>query len=413
MVRIVDYLPRAMETTFKRLTAQFPAVLITGPRQVGKTTMLEKLMQDEGRGREYVTLDDLTDREMAKNDPKLFFQIHKPPIFIDEVQYAPELFPYIKIHIDKTHVPGDFWLTGSQIFKLMKGVQESLAGRVALLNMSSMSQAEIYNCRTMPFTLDIDALSERAKETKAADTPELYRRIFNGGMPALASGQYTDRRILYSSYVNTYIDRDIRGISGTVDSLTFLNFITAAAALVGQMLNIKTIADAVGIDQVKASAWLSILETLGIVFYLYPYSNNILKRTVTRPKLYFYDTGMVAYLTKWADSETLMNGAMSGAILENFTVSEMMKSYNNCGIEPSMYYYRDRDTKEIDVILEGDGKLFPIEIKRTATPSVHLTRTFKVIDKSPLIRGTSAVLCTTDKLAAFNSDNLIVPIWLI
>jgi predicted AAA+ superfamily ATPase len=375
--------------------------------------MLENLMREENRGREYVTLDDLTEREMAKNDPKMFFQIHKPPVFIDEVQYAPELFPYIKMYIDKTHNPGDFWLTGSQVFKLMKGVQESLAGRICLLNMSSMSQAEICGVSTQPFELNIDKLTERAKEIRSINTPELYKRIFNGGMPALVSGQFTDRRAVYSSYISTYIDRDVKELSGTIDSLKFMNFITAAAALAGQMVNYKTIADAADIDQLKAKDWLNILEALGIIYYLHPYSNNLLKRSVTKPKLYFYDTGLVAYLTKWSDSDTLMNGAMSGAILENFAVSEIIKSYHNCGLEAYIYYYRDRDTKEIDVILESDGKLYPIEIKKTATPAHHLTRVFGVLDKSPLIRGTGAVLCTIDRLSAFDSDNLIVPIWSI
>ena len=409
----MNYIPRAMEKTFMRFSAEFPAILVTGPRQVGKTTMLEKLMREENRGREYVTLDDLTEREMAKNDPKIFFQIHKPPVFIDEVQYAPELFPYIKLHIDKTRNPGDFWLTGSQAFKLMKGVQESLAGRICLLNMSSMSQAEICGVSTIPFELDIGKLTERTIEVKSVDTPELYKRIINGGMPALASRRFTDRRAVYNSYISTYLDRDVKELSGTIDSLKFMNFITAAAALSGQMVNNKTIADAADIDQLKAKDWLNILETLGIIFYLHPYSNNVLKRTVTKPKLYFYDTGLVAYLTKWSDSETLMNGAMSGAILENFAVAEIAKSYHNCGLEPFIYYYRDRDTKEIDIIMEGDGKLNPIEIKRTATPASQLIRIFGVINKSPLIRGTGAVLCTSDKLSAFDSDNLIVPIWLV
>ena len=410
---MINYIPRAMEGAFKRLSAEFPAVLITGSRQVGKTTMLEKLTREENRGREYVTLDDLSEREMAKTDPKMFFQIHKPPVFVDEVQYAPELFPYIKIHIDKTHNPGDFWLTGSQVFKLMRDVQESLAGRVCLLNLSSMSQAELCGIPTIPFELNIDKLSDRAKKIKAADTPELYDRIFSGGLPALVSGQFSDRRAVYSSYISTYIDRDVKELSGAIDSLKFMNFITAAAALAGQMVNYKTIADAADMDQLKVKDWLNILETLGIIFYLHPYSNNTLKRTVTKPKLYFYDTGLVSYLTKWSNPETLMNGAMSGAILENFVVSEIIKSYYNCGAEPYIYYYRDKDTKEIDLIMEGDGQLHPMEIKKTATPGSHLTRVFGVIDKSPLTRGTGAVLCTSDKLSAFNSNDLIVPVWLI
>ena len=407
----MNYIHRAMEDTFLRLSKEFPALLLTGPRQAGKTTMLQRLAMEENIDREYVTLDDLTERQMAKNDPKMFLQIHKPPVFIDEVQYAPELFTYIKIHVDNTHRAGDFWLTGSQVFKLMEGIQESLAGRICLLNMSYMSQAEIDGAATEPFKLNLEQLSLRIKERTPVDTPALYERIFKGGMPALISGQYSDYHAVYSSYISTYIDRDVKEISGAIDSLKFMDFFIAAAALCGQMLNYKTISDTADINQVTAKNWLGILERLGIVFYLHPYSNNMLKRMVTKPKLYFYDSGLVAYLTKWSDSDTLMNGAMGGAILENFVVSEIMKSYQNCGREAFIYYYRDKDTKEIDILLEDSGKLYPMEVKKTATPQRQLTRVFGVIDKSSLERGTGAVLCTTDRLSAFDSKNLIVPIW--
>lgn len=405
------YIRRAMEHTFLRLSNEFPALLLTGPRQVGKTTMLQRLAEEENKNREYVTLDDLTEREMAKNDPKMFLQIHKPPVFIDEVQYAPELFTYIKIHVDQNHHPGDFWLTGSQVFKLMDGVSESLAGRVCLLQMSPMSQSEACGAVTEPFEVNFDKLALRVRERKAVDAPEIYRRIWNGGMPALLSGHNSDHRAVYSSYISTYIDRDVKEISGAIDSLKFMSFITAAAALTGQMLSYKAIAEAAGVDVISAKSWLGILERLGIIFYLHPYSNNMLKRMVTKPKLYFYDSGLAAYLTKWSDSDTLMNGAMSGAILENFAVSEIIKSYQNCGVEPYIYYYRDKDTREIDVLMERDGKLFPIEIKKTAMPDNRLTRVFSVIDKAALARGTGAVLCTTDRLSAFDSQNLIVPVW--
>lgn len=412
-VTALRYLRRAMEDTFLRFSKEFPVLLLTGPRQVGKTTMLQRLAEEEGIGREYVTLDDLTEREMAKNDPKLFLQLHKPPVFIDEVQYAPELFTYIKILVDQGHRPGDFWLTGSQVFKLMDGVSETLAGRVCLLHLSPMSQAERCGAVTEPFVLDFDQLSMRVRERKSIDTPALYDRIFQGGMPALVSGQYSDRRMVYSSYISTYIERDVKELSGTIDSLKFMALITAAAALAGQMLNYRTIADAAGIDQISAKKWLGILERLGIIFYLHPYSNNMLKRMVTKPKLYFYDTGLAAYLTKWSDSDTLMNGAMNGAILENFVISEILKSYQNCGLEPFLYYYRDKDTKEIDLLMEQDGKLYPMEIKKSAMPQKQLTRVFHVIDKAPLERGTGAILCTSDRLSAFDSENLIVPVWAI
>ncbi|NLO38162.1 MAG: ATP-binding protein [Ruminiclostridium sp.] len=409
----MKYISRALEEVFLRLNKQFPALLVTGPRQVGKTTMLQKLMAEENIGRTYVSLDDLVERQMAKNDPAMFFQIHKPPLFIDEVQYAPELFPYIKIWVDKNHNPGDFWLTGSQIFKLMRGVQESLAGRVALLQMLPLSQQEILGSPTVPFEINLNTLIEREKIIKPSGTPEIYHRIFNGGMPALISGQYTDRRVVYSSYINTYINRDVKELSGTISSLKFMNFITAAASLTGQMVNYKTIAENCEIDQTTAESWLNILETIGIIFYLHPYSNNVLKRTVKTPKLYFYDTGLACYLTKWSDADTIMCGAMNGALLENFTVSEIVKSYYNSGREPFVYYYRDKDTKEIDLIIESNGTLFPIEIKKTATPDIKLTRVFNVIDKSPLKRGTGVILCTAEKLSAFDNNNLIAPIGLI
>ena len=402
-----------MEQYIAELTKTWPAILLTGPRQSGKTTMLKSLAEKEKIGREYVSLDDLTMREMAKNDPKLFLQLHKPPVLIDEVQYAPELFTYIKIHIDEHHNPGDFLLTGSQIFRLMHGVQESLAGRVAVLHMSPLSQRELISAQPRPFSTCFEALVEDSKNISPLTTPEIFERIWNGCMPGLAGGAYTDRNIFYSSYISTYIERDVRELSGTIDALKFSRFITAVAARAAQMVNYQAIADDAEVDKATAKKWLEILETLGIIFLLHPFSNNVLKRTIKSSKLYFYDTGFVCYLTRWSSPEVAESGAMSGALLENFAVSEIMKSYQNVGETPYMHYYRDRDAREIDVILEGDGKLCPLEIKKTTTPDKRITRAFKLIDKSPLELGTSAVLCMTDKLSAFDSKNLIVPIWLI
>lgn len=409
----MGYINRHMEQRITELSKTWPAILLTGPRQSGKTTMLKNLAEKENIGREYISLDDLTVREMAKNDPKMFLQLHKPPIIIDEVQYAPELFTYIKIHVDTHHNPGDFWLTGSQVFSLMKGVQESLAGRVALLHMSPLSQREIIGAVPRPFTTDFDTLAEDSKNIQALTAPQMYARIWNGCMPGLASGEYTDRNMFYSSYLSTYIERDVRELSGAIDALKFSRFITAVAARASQLVNYKAMADDADIDQNTAKAWLQILETLGIIFLLHSYSNNVLKRTIKTPKLYFYDTGFVCYLTKWSSPEVAESGAMSGALLENFAVSEIMKSYQNAGKEPYLNYYRDRDAREIDVIIEGDGKLCPLEIKKTANPDKRITKAFKLIDKSPLMLGTSAVLCMSDRLSAFDKDNLIVPIWMI
>ncbi len=408
------YIARHMEQVLEQINTQYPVLLVTGPRQVGKTTMLKHLAQKEGRNRKTITLDDLTVRELAKTDPKMFFQLHRPPLLIDEVQYAPELFPYIKMMVDERRQPGDFWLTGSQLFSMMEGVQESLAGRVALLQLSPLSYGElIADGGTTPFRIDLPALTQRQAARPALDTPAIFQRIFTGGMPALASGQYASPNIFYSSYISTYLDRDVRRLSAGIDDLKFLGFLRAAAARTGQQLNYKGIADDAEIDQATAKNWLHILEALGIVFLLRPYSNNVLKRTVSTPKLYFYDTGLVCYLTRWSSPETAMNGAMSGALLENYAVAEITKTYQNAGQEPFLYYYRDKDAREIDLLLEQDGKLFPIEIKKMAAPPKKLTKVFDLIDKSPLERGTGAVLCMADKLGAFGQDNLIVPIALI
>lgn len=408
------YITRHMEKPVMELNEQYPVLLLTGPRQVGKTTMLEHLIEVEGRGRKKVSLDDLTLRELAKTDPKMFFQLYQPPLLIDEVQYAPELFPYIKIMVDERHQPGDFWLTGSQLFKMMEGVQESLAGRVALLHLSPLSQSEIMKRPPEPpFSLELPLLSERQNGRQMLNTPEVFQRIHQGGMPALVTGTYSNASIFYSSYIDTYMERDVRRLSNDIDSLKFLRFLRSVAARTSQQVNYKGIADDAEIDQTTAKNWLHVLEALGIIFLLEPYSNNVLKRTVSTPKLYFYDSGIVCYLTRWSSPETAMEGAMSGALLENYTVAEIIKTYQNAGQEPFLYYYRDKDARKIDLILERDGKLFPIEIKKMASPPKKLTKVFDLIDKSPLQRGTGAILCMADQLGAFDQNNLIVPISLI
>lgn len=412
----MTYIHRHLENIVTQLSNEYPAILITGPRQVGKTTMLKNLMQGTNRG--YVSLDDLNERELAIKDPSLFLELHKPPILIDEVQYAPNLFTYIKIHVDKNQKAGDFWLIGSQIFKLMRNVSESLAGRVALLTLTSLSQSEIYlndkNLETSkPFKIDFKDLQARCAQRKQANSTQIFNRIFKGSMPAIISGKYTSDQIFYSSYLSTYIERDIKELSGNIDSLKFLNFLTSVAARCGQMLNISDVVRDADINQKQAKDWLNILETLGIIFYLHPYSNNLLKRLVKTPKLYFYDTGLVCYLTKWSSAETLSKGALSGAILENYVVSEITKTYLNDGKFPFMYYYRDKDGKEIDVLLEHDGEINPIEIKKSTNPSYEATKVFKVLDNSSTPRKKGAVVCMRKDLSAIDSDNFIVPIWAI
>ena len=407
----MPYISRSLEKIVLEVTKEYPVVVLTGPRQVGKTTMLQKLMEDTDRG--YVSLDDLNERNLAKTDPELFLQLHKPPVLIDEVQYASELFTSIKIYADKNRAKGAFWLTGSQAFKLMQGMQESLAGRAAVLSLTSLSQAEIYGNRLEPFVLDMKKLSTRSRERTPANAREIFDRIYTGSMPAVISGQNKNTHIFYSSYVTTYIERDVRALSDSIDALKFLRFITAVAARCGQLLNIADIARDADINQKQVKGWLSILETLGIIFYLHPYSNNMLKRLVKTPKLYFYDTGLVCYLTKWSSAETLESGAMNGAILENYVVSEIMKTYLNNGKASFMYYYRDKDAKEIDIVLEHDGILNPIEIKKSSNPGQELVKVFGLLDNASIPRSKGAVICMKPELSAIDRENYIVPVWVI
>lgn len=295
----------------------------------------------------------------------------------------------------------------------MQGVQESLAGRVAVLSLTSLSQAEICGGEMEPFSIDMEELQKRAKDRAVADAGEIFERIYRGSMPAIVSGRNSNSQIFYNSYLSTYIERDVRELSDAIDSLKFLQFITAVAARCGQMLNVADIARDAEINQVQAKKWLGILETLGIIFYLHPYSNNLLKRLVKTPKLYFYDTGLVCYLTKWSNAQTLESGALNGAILENYVVAEIRKTYLNCGREPYLYYYRDKDAREIDIVLEHDGVLNPIEIKKTSNPGTELTKVFGLLDRASVPRAKGAVLCMKPKLGAIDRENYIVPIWMI
>lgn len=407
----MNYIKRDLEQKIISLSKEYASIIITGPRQVGKTTLLKQLMPEN---MEYVVLDDLEERRLAKNDPAMFFQLHSLPIFIDEVQYAPELFSYIKIAIDNGAEPGSFWMSGSQAFKLMKLAQESLAGRTAILHMPSVSQHEAYgNGESEPFRVDLAALKLRKKTYAPADMNEIYRRIWLGSMPGLVSGKFTDRDVFYSSYIQTYIERDVSGMIENVDQLLFADFIRSAACRVGQLLNVHDIASDVGISDDTAKRWLSVLEKSDVIFYLRPYSNNLLTRTIKTPKLYFFDTGLIAYLTRYSTPEILANGALNGAILENYVVSEIRKTYLNNAKECLLWYYRDKDAREIDMVIESDGELHPLEIKRSVNPSESLVKAFEVLDKGSVPRGTGAVICMRQDLSAVSTQNLIVPIWMI
>lgn len=407
----MTYIKRDIEEKIISLSKEYACILITGPRQVGKTTVLRQLITDD---REYVTLDDMEERSLARRDPAMFLQMHSAPIMIDEVQYAPELFSYIKIEIDKGAAPGTYWLTGSQAFRLMGLAQESLAGRVAILHMSGLSQHEVFGSgKSTPFSLDLKALKAREKTNAPADITAIYERIWNGSMPGLISGKFSDRDMFYSSYLQTYIDRDVKEQVQLADSLLFSDFVRAAACRAGQMLNVHDIAQDVGVSDDTAKRWLQVLEKSDVIFFLRPYSNNLLKRTVKTPKLYFFDTGLIAYLTHYSSPEILANGAINGAILENFVVAELLKSYHNHAKECLLWYYRDSNSNEIDMVIESDGALHPLEIKRSVNPGTGLIRAFHLLDKASVPRGTGAVLCMRPGLSAIDSENLIVPIWMI
>lgn len=408
------HIKRDLKSKIIDLNKEYAAILITGARQVGKSTLFETIMKEQGKEREIVTLDDLEARALAKNDPAMFLQIHEPPVMIDEVQYAPELFSYIKIAIDRGAAPGSFWLTGSQAFKLMDLAQESLAGRVAILRLPPLSQHEAYGTgNSKPFSIDLTELKKRKKTHAPASLNEIYERIWMGGMPGFISGKYTDRDVYYSSYVQTYIERDVSDMIQGVDKLLFRDFIRSAASRIGEVLNVHAIAGDVGINDDTARRWLQVLEKSEIITLLRPYSNNLLHRTIKTPKLYFFDTGLVAYLTKYSSPEILANGALAGHILENYVVMEIMKSYKNAAKDCLFWYYRDKDNKEVDMILESDGMLHPIEVKRSVNPGTELVGAFSVLDRATIPRGTGAIICLRPELSAVDSNNLIVPVWYI
>lgn len=401
---------RTLTKTIKEINKSFPVLLLTGPRQVGKTTLLEMCATEK---RQYVTLDDLDVRHMAQNDPGLFIQTYKPPLIIDEVQYAPQLFSYIKITVDREKKNGMFWLTGSQKFHLMKGVTESLAGRVAIVDLLGFSNAEIEEREaTKPFIPDakwINAARKNIKKPKQLD--EIYKQIWQGSFPKVnVDKKESTRQIFYSSYVQTYLQRDVKDILKISDEIAFYNFLSAVAARTGSLLNYNDLARDVGIDNKTAKSWLSVLETSGLVYVLNSYHSNLTKRLVKAPKIYFLDTGLGTYLTKWTDAKSLQNGAMSGAILETYIFAEILKSYWHNGVEPHFYYYRDTDQKEIDLVIEAADTLYPIEFKKTATPSKTASKNFSALEKFDKKIGHGAVICFVEKDVPLSRDVTAIPV---
>lgn len=401
----MKYIKRNAEDVIKKEEKLFKAILVTGARQVGKTTMLRNLKPDIN----YVTLDDMLQNQLAQEDPDLFLKSNDVPIIIDEVQYAPDLLRYIKIAVDNSVEKAMFYITGSQQFHLMKNISESLAGRIGIVNLLGLSLREIKEADfNLPFMPVNEYLEARNKHAMDISYDEIWNIIHKGAMPALYQ-QESDSELYYSTYVNTYIERDVRNLTQVGDTLSFLKFMTALASRIGQLLNLNSVANEVGITIPTAQRWLSILISSNIVYLLEPYYNNIMKRAVKTPKIYFLDTGLVAYLTKWKNKEVLESGTMAGNFFENFVVVEIIKSYYNVGeLRPPLYFYRDKEKREIDLIIEQNGKLYPIEIKKSAKPTKEMIENFKVLDKISEV-GEGAVICMYDKILDLDKKNKAIP----
>lgn len=416
------YIPRAAEATVLNISNTFPVLLVTGPRQAGKSTMLQKLAGEE---RTIVTLDDMDVRLLAKTDPALFMQRYRPPIIIDEIQYAPELLPYIKMEADRSQCNGGWWLTGSQPFHLMKNVSESLAGRVGVVNLLGLSTSEIEGVPSEPFTMDINRLMGRLSVARKQGLNDVFDRIFKGSMPKLYMDSAIDREVYYRSYVSTYLQRDIKDFAQVGDELAFYQFMIAVAARTAAPAVYEELAQEVGVSSPTAKKWMSILVSSHIVTLVQPYHNDVLKRITKMPLLHFLDTGLAAYLLKWNNPRALENGAMAGAFFESYVFSEIYKSYLNAGKEPPLFYYRDKSQKEIDLLLYENGELHPIEVKKAASPGKIAIKNFSVLDpveepekfggakalKTKV--GTGAVVCMASDLIPIDKKNWYVPVWLI
>lgn len=408
----MKYIERTLERKFLKMSSFFKAVLITGARQVGKTTILKHLA--EGQKRTYVSMDNTMARTLAKSDPVLFFQTYKPPIIIDEIQKAPELFEQIKIMCDESEERGLFWLTGSQQYNMMKNVRETLAGRIGILELYSLSKNEVDGIR-FPNEMDFSlaCLQQRQACTGKNDVVDVFDHIWRGGMPDAIYADAEQRQEYYNSYIETYLMRDVSEEGGITDSVRFRKFLNACAALVAEQVNYKTLAEAAEISQPTAKEWLRLLQGLGIIYLLQPFANNELKRLAKTPKLYFCDTGLCAYLSMWLTRDTLMNGAASGHYFENYVIIELVKNFSYSSVKANLTYYRDSNAKEIDVMAEENGLIHPLEIKKSANPDRREIKKYEIIDKTNLERGSGGIICMCEEVIPIDGKNCFIPCNLI
>ncbi|MBQ2096911.1 MAG: ATP-binding protein [Bacteroidales bacterium] len=403
------YIKRSIEKHLKYLSQHFPVIVVTGARQTGKTTVMRETF-GEIPDIKYVTLDYPVLRNLAKTDPELFLQQYQPPVIIDEIQYAPELLPYIKIRVDADRKNGMFFLTGSQMFHLMHNVSESLAGRAGVVPLYGLSRAEILGKEETPF-LPTNKFDYNSSETITT----IFDAIFRGSSPQMIADKELNPEIFYGSYVQTYIERDIRDLLEIKKESSFMKFMACVAARTGQELNILNIARDVDVDSKTAERWLSLLVTSGLVYLLNPYSGNTIKRIVKRPKLYFMDTGLACYLSLWNNARALENSAMAGAMFETYVVAEIIKQFSNQGVNTKNYlsYYRDNNGCEIDLVITQNNKIYPIEIKKSADPGNSALKNFKVLGSLGQTAGEGAVICLSPVVCPLDSMNKIVPVGVI
>jgi hypothetical protein len=406
-------LPRHAAKAVAGAARQFPVLLLTGARQVGKTTLLRALASAKRR---YVTLDDPLQLRLAREDPALFLQSHPPPVLIDEVQYAPQILPHIKMAVDARRRAGDFWLTGSQPFHLMQGVSESLAGRVAVLQLHGLSRREALRLAPLPpFLPTAQRLRKRQLSAVPADLQTLYAAIWRGSYPALVAQPSMSRDLFYSSYLQTYLQRDVRDLARVGDQSAFLRLLRAAAARTAQLLNMAELARDADVAPNTAKSWLAILEASGVVSLLQPWHTNLSKRLVKTPKLHFLDTGLAAYLTQWNSPETLQAGAMGGAVFESWVYGEILRSHSHAASTAPMYYFRDKDQREVDLLIEADGLLHPVECKRSASPGRDVVAGMRALANAGAPVGPGAVVCMVAEPVPLQAEPRVtaLPAWVL